>query len=84
MNKWLVFHTYDSRFSSEKKGICPGFPDLVLVKPPRILFIELKTEKGIVSDGQKEWLEALKKVERIGAGTIRPHEIDTLFSDLLN
>lgn len=36
-----------------------GMPDLILVKPPRIIFAELKTEKGKVSTYQREWLDIL-------------------------
>lgn len=50
---WRVYHTYDSRRSE------PGFPDLSMVKGDRLVFAELKTEKGKVSDAQAEWLDAL-------------------------
>ncbi len=33
-----------------------GFPDLVLVKPPRLIFAELKSKVGRLSPPQKEWL----------------------------
>lgn len=36
-----------------------GFPDLVLRKPPRIIFAELKTDKGIVTPAQQEWHDDL-------------------------
>jgi len=36
-----------------------GFPDLVLVRAPDVLFVELKRELGKVSDGQQEWLDDL-------------------------
>jgi len=36
-----------------------GFPDLVLCRPPRLLFVELKSETGKLSNDQQEWLEAL-------------------------
>jgi len=35
---WSAYHTFDSRRSQ------PGFPDLVLVRPPRVLFCELKRD----------------------------------------
>lgn len=35
-----------------------GFPDLVLVKPPRLIFAELKV-KGKPRPEQNEWLKAL-------------------------
>ncbi len=49
---WLVYHNPDSRRSTA------GFPDLVLLKD-RLLFRELKTTTGRVSEAQKYWLTAL-------------------------
>ncbi len=37
-----------------------GFPDVCLIKGKRLIFAELKTDKGVVSPAQTEWLEALK------------------------
>ena len=34
----------------------PGFPDLMLVKEPQIIYAELKTERGKVSIEQWKWL----------------------------
>ena len=51
-NGWAVYHTYDSRRSE------PGFPDLVLVRD-RVLFRELKTDAGRVSEAQQAWGEKL-------------------------
>lgn len=34
-----------------------GFPDLVLTRPPELLIIELKADKGRLSDTQKLWLQ---------------------------
>lgn len=50
---WKVYHTYDSRRSE------PGFPDLVLVKPGKLVFAECKTDSGKPTEAQKEWLIAL-------------------------
>src|SRR5262245_16025821 len=60
---WLVYHTFDSRRSE------PGFPDLVMVRDGRLLFVELKgerlTPKGKVTVGrpsreQQTWLDELR------------------------
>ena len=37
-----------------------GFPDLVMVRPPRLIFAEVKSEKGKVADEQHGWLIALR------------------------
>jgi hypothetical protein len=50
--RWLCYHVHDSRRSAA------GFPDLVLVRD-RVLFIELKSEAGRLSQAQAEWLAAL-------------------------
>lgn len=39
-----------------------GFPDLVLVRAPRLIFAELKSATGRVSPDQRRWLEALGAV----------------------
>lgn len=51
---YLVYHTYDSRRSQA------GFPDLVLAHSAgRLIFAELKTERGRMSAPQRRWLDAL-------------------------
>lgn len=50
---WRCYHTRRS------KGSEAGFPDLVLVRRPRVLFVELKAERGSMTPQQHEWLQAL-------------------------
>ena len=52
---WRHYHTYDSRRS------VAGFPDLVLVREGRVIFAELKTERGKMTLAQQDWLQALRQ-----------------------
>src|SRR5437867_2540828 len=49
----LVYHTYRPLKSAA------GFPDYVLARE-RVIFAELKTEKGKPSEFQREWLGGLR------------------------
>lgn len=53
---WEHYHTHDSRRS------VAGFPDLVLVHPQKgwIIYRELKTETGRVSQAQWHWISMLR------------------------
>ena len=39
-----------------------GFPDLVLLRGERLLFVELKGRRGVTSPEQRAWLDALRRV----------------------
>ena len=52
---WLCFHVYDSR-----KSMGVGFPDLTLARGKRVVFIELKTEKGRLRPEQVKWGDTLR------------------------
>ena len=65
---WQTYHNLNAR------GSDPGFPDLVLVRDGRLLFIELKTEKGRISPVQDIWLKRLREVGTVRAFLWRPHD----------
>lgn len=67
----LQYHTRDSRRSQ------PGFPDLVLVRTPEILFWELKGEKTRVRPEQKVWIAALMACG-LEAAILRPADWDEI------
>lgn len=55
-----------------------GFPDEVLLRPPRLVFAELKSEKGKLSVEQRAWLDELGQVPGIEAYCWRPSDMDTI------
>lgn len=59
---WLVMHTRAAysrgKWSTPIQGD-PGFPDLVLARRGRVVFAELKSEKGTTSKDQEAWFIAL-------------------------
>jgi len=61
---WRVAHFRPAKtehgWRTAVSGDGAGFPDCVLVRPPRLIFAELKAEKGVVSDKQQEWLDTLR------------------------
>jgi hypothetical protein len=71
---WRVYHTFNSRRSAS------GFPDLVLVRD-RVMYAELKTDRGKPTPLQLEWAQALT-----GAGAEvylwRPAELQAIAETL--
>lgn len=60
---WLVHGTRAARmqkgnFKVALKGD-RGFPDLILVKPPCIIIVELKRKPNKVEPDQQRWIDAL-------------------------
>jgi len=69
---WLVYHEGDSRKSDK------GLPDLIALSPLQrdgtttMLMLELKTEKGVLSEEQELWQIKLGTVGTIVTGVMRP------------
>lgn len=48
---------------NKREGVNSGVPDMLVILPKKLLFIELKREKGgTVSPEQKEWIEKLNGI----------------------
>jgi hypothetical protein len=73
---WLEFHVFDARRSPA------GLPDLILVKPPSVIFVELKSSSGRLRPEQRMWLEALARCPGVEAHVWRPSDWDTIVSRL--
>ncbi len=57
LRNWVWYHTHDSRRSPA------GFPDLVLVRGRRLVFAELKRERGRLTKEQEQWLRTLQATD---------------------
>jgi hypothetical protein len=55
-----------------------GWPDLVLVRPPRLIFAELKSESGKLRPRQTEWLDVLRLLPQAETYLWRPSDWDAL------
>lgn len=60
----------------------PGFPDLVLVRPPRLVLAELKAQRNKPSADQEAWLEAFGQVPGIEAYVWHPRDWDAVIDCL--
>lgn len=63
---WRHYHTYDSRRSEF------GFPDSVLLRGTRLVFAELKRQRGKPTAAQQTWLAELAGVESVECYLWRP------------
>ena len=52
--RWLVYRTYDSRRSPA------GYPDLTMARDHRLVFAELKSARGKLTEAQEQWLRLLR------------------------
>jgi hypothetical protein len=66
------YHPFLSTWSEE------GFPDCTIIKIPRLIFAELKSEKGKLTPAQEEWLELLKQCKTIEAYCWRPSQFEEI------
>ena len=63
---WAVYHPLLSKWSEK------GWPDLAMIRGPRMIAAELKAEKGTVTEHQQAWLDALAEVPGIECYVWRP------------
>jgi hypothetical protein len=50
----------DGSWRTPVAGDGRGWPDLTLVRPPRLLFVELKSARGKLRPEQSDWLDVLR------------------------
>ena len=83
LHRWKVMHTQPAQIRAGR-WITPntgdqGFPDLVMVHTGTrgCIFVELKATKGIVSDTQWEWINALQDAGQ-EVHVWRPKDLDQI------
>lgn len=61
-----------------------GFPDLVLARKGRVLFLELKREHGVVAPDQRAWLgelaPAIGREDQVVALVVYPASLDNVLA----
>jgi hypothetical protein len=72
---WYGLRHYDSEHSAT------GFPNLVIVGPDGMLFVEVKGSKGVLSHQQVKWIAELRAAGA-EAMVVRPHDFDDLVLQL--
>jgi hypothetical protein len=66
---WWAWHDTDSRRNNA------GLPDLILLRPPRMIMAELKTEKGKLRREQADVIDKLAAVPGIECMIWRPNAL---------
>jgi hypothetical protein len=69
---WRVFSLPIARTRRPVKDAV-GYPDLTLARQGRVLWIELKTEAGVLSVEQTQWLKDLPAML-----VVRPSDLDNM------
>lgn len=67
---WSVYHPMLSKWSER------GWPDLALIRPPRLVFAELKRENGKTTEHQDRWLDMLRACPGVETFLWRPSDFD--------
>ena len=69
---WRRYHTWLSKHSPA------GFPDEVLLRSPRLVFAELKSETGTLRPEQAAWLSDLAQVPGVETYLWRPSDMEAI------
>lgn len=71
---WLWTHTSDSRTVQGHAGV----PDILAVRDGRLAVIELKTARGRLRPGQRDWLARLATVRTVELYLWRPNDLERI------
>jgi hypothetical protein len=65
---WKFYHPWISVRSAG------GYPDCTLVRGERLIFAELKSDRGKLSEAQRDWLDALGAVPGVETFVFYPSD----------
>jgi hypothetical protein len=69
---WAVYHPALSKWSER------GWPDLAMVRPPRLVLAELKRESGRTTTHQDRWLGLLGACPGVETYLWRPSDLEAI------
>ena len=86
-NHWLCAHfrpamMANGHWVTAVQADGKGYPDLTLVKPPRVLFVEVKGDDGRMSPEQVVWIGNLKSCPGVETYVWRQKDADEVISVL--
>ena len=76
----------DGRWMTAVAGDAKGWPDLTCVSEKRIVFLEIKSQRGALSPEQKEWASILQCLELSRLATymvVRPKDYPDKVQEVL-
>jgi len=67
---WHIYHPLPAVVGKNQRTMTAqlghsGFPDLVLLRPPRLIFAELKVGRNHPTVNQREWIDGLERVPEV-------------------
>jgi len=63
-NTWTT--SWKQKTKQKAEGVRSGVPDMIIVTHTDVIFVEMKRKNGgIVSESQKEWIEALELTGKV-------------------
>jgi len=76
-NGWMTCHVRRAIMSDGRMLTAtssPGFPDLTLCRPPQLVFLELKAERGRTSPEQTRWIRSVQGCDGVEAYIVKPSD----------
>jgi len=66
------YHPFLSKWSER------GYPDATIIKVPKLIFLEYKSEKGKPTEAQVEWIDLLNQCTSVEAHICYPKDLEQI------